>query len=48
MGHLPSISLPLIMSDDNLPVGLQINTKKYGDYRLLKFASYLTKKINDN
>ena len=31
MGHLPSISLPLIMTDDNLPVGLQINTKKYGD-----------------
>ena len=47
MGHLPSISLPFIKDKNNLPVGLQINTKKYGDYKLLKFASYLAEKINE-
>lgn len=45
MGHLPSISLPILKDQKGLPVGIQINSKKYTDYKLLKFAKKLSKKI---
>jgi Asp-tRNA(Asn)/Glu-tRNA(Gln) amidotransferase A subunit family amidase len=37
----PSLSLPLFVGSTGLPVGLQIVTRKYADYRLLDFARYV-------
>lgn len=38
MCHIPTISLPLLNCEKNLPVGIQISSKRYNDYELLEFA----------
>lgn len=41
MTHLPVISVPLFISPKGLPYGIQIVSRKYNDYKLLKFTDYL-------
>ena len=43
MSHIPSISLPLIKDRFNMPVGIQVNSKKFNDYELLNFCKYFIK-----
>jgi Asp-tRNA(Asn)/Glu-tRNA(Gln) amidotransferase A subunit family amidase len=42
---LPVINIPLFKSLNNLPFGIQITSKRYNDYILLKFLKFL---INQN
>lgn len=39
--HLPVVNLPIGMSPNNLPFGLQVASRKYNDYRLLAFIDFL-------
>ena len=39
--HLPAINVPIFISHNNLPFGLQIISRKYNDYLLLNFLKYL-------
>jgi amidase len=39
--YLPSTVAPLGLSDDGLPLGVQIITREYGDYTALRFAELL-------
>ena len=45
MGHIPSISLPVIKNQDGMPVGVQINSKRYNDYELLRLSKFLHEEI---
>jgi Asp-tRNA(Asn)/Glu-tRNA(Gln) amidotransferase A subunit family amidase len=36
----PTISLPLLQGDTGLPVGAQLISRRYGDYKLLSFAKF--------
>jgi Asp-tRNA(Asn)/Glu-tRNA(Gln) amidotransferase A subunit family amidase len=41
MTHLPVITVPVFISPNGLPFGVQLVARKYNDYLLLKFAEYL-------
>lgn len=41
MTHLPVVSAPVFVSPNRLPFGVQLVARKYNDYRLFKFISYL-------
>lgn len=41
----PALSLPLLAGEGGLPVGLQVASRKYNDYKLLDFAGYLWNRI---
>ncbi|WP_425403019.1 amidase [Hwanghaeella sp.] len=38
---MPAISIPALKGRENLPVGIQIVSRRYNDYLLLKFADHL-------
>jgi len=38
---MPSVSMPLLKGENNLPLGLLVVAKKYDDYRLLEFVEKL-------
>ena len=42
----PSISIPCGFTKDNLPIGMQIISKPYNEYRLLSFASWIEKNLD--
>lgn len=42
---MPSLSLPLLVSSNNLPIGVQLVGKKFEDARLLRTGNWLNKKI---
>jgi len=42
---MPAISLPLLQSAGNLPIGVQLVGPRYGDARLLRTARWLAAKI---
>ena len=44
MGHIPSISLPIIKDNKGLPVGVQLNSKRYNDYELLEISKFFYEK----
>ena len=44
---LPSISLPLLTGQNNLPLGLQLVGDKLDDLRFLGTASWLEKNCKD-
>ncbi len=37
---MPSVNVPICLSDDGLPIGLQLSAKKYDDYLLLQFLDF--------
>jgi len=41
LSHLPTISVPQFLSQNELPFGLQIFARKYNDYLLLNFLDFL-------
>jgi amidase len=41
--YLPSTVAPLGLSEEGLPLGVQIITREYGDYTALRFAEFLEK-----
>ena len=43
---MPAITLPLMQSSNNLPLGVQLTSSKGDDARLLRTADWLTKKVN--
>ena len=45
MGHIPTISLPVFKSKNNLPFGLLLCSKKFNDLKLLNFVDYFSKMI---
>ena len=46
MFYTPSISLPLLKGSKNLPLGVQISSKKFSDYNLLNIADNIICKQN--
>jgi Asp-tRNA(Asn)/Glu-tRNA(Gln) amidotransferase A subunit family amidase len=42
---MPAISLPLLQSEDGLPIGVQLVGPRYGDARLLRTARWLAAKM---
>ena len=44
LSHVPVVSVPLFVSKNNMPFGIQIYSKKYNDYFLFEFLNYLRKK----
>ena len=45
---LPSISLPLLTGEDNLPLGVQLVGNKLDDLRFLSTANWLEKSCKDD
>ena len=45
---LPSISLPLLTGENNLPLGVQLVGNKLDDLRFLGVANWLEKKCKDD
>ena len=45
---LPSISLPLLTGENNLPLGVQLVGNKLDDLRFLGVANWLEKKCRDD
>ena len=45
---LPSISLPLLTGEDNLPLGVQLVGNKLDDLRFLSTANWLEKNCRDD
>ena len=43
LSHLPVISCPVFASQEGLPFGLQIASRKYNDIKLFRFADHLLK-----
>jgi amidase len=43
--YLPSTVAPLGLAKDGLPVGVQIITRNYDDYKAIRFAELLEKDI---
>ena len=41
LSHLPVISCPAFASQEGLPFGLQIASRKYNDIKLFRFADHL-------
>ena len=46
LAQLPSISIPLGLSNQNLPIGIQLTGNRLDEVNLLKMASLLEKEIN--
>lgn len=47
LANLPSISIPAGLSDNGLPIGLQVIAKRYYDRDLLKLSQMFEKKISE-
>ena len=45
---LPSISLPLLTGEGNLPLGVQLVGNKFDDLRFLSTANWLEKNCKDD
>ena len=43
----PSISLPLLEGENNLPLGVQLVGDRYDDHRFLGIANWLEKECNN-
>ena len=43
LAGLPAISLPVSLSADGMPVGIQLMSARYTDHRLLRIAGYIEK-----
>jgi Asp-tRNA(Asn)/Glu-tRNA(Gln) amidotransferase A subunit family amidase len=39
--HLPALNVPVFISPDKLPFGLQVVARKYNDYLMLDFVEFL-------
>ncbi len=48
IAQLPAISIPWEQDGKNMPIGIQIITKKYNESMLLNFADYLLKTYNSS
>lgn len=46
MAGLPGMSLPIALSNSNLPIGMQIIGNKFDEKTIYKLASYIENKIN--
>ena len=44
---LPTLNLPVLSGENNLPLGLQIIGNKFDDLRFLKYAKWLEQEISD-
>ena len=44
---LPTLNLPVLSGENNLPLGLQIIGNKFDDLRFLKYAKWLEEEMND-
>ena len=44
---LPTLNLPVLSGENNLPLGLQIIGNKFDDLRFLKYAKWLEKEMSD-
>ena len=42
--HTPSLSFPIAKGPNNMPVGIQLVSKRYNDYKLLSFIEHLENK----
>ena len=45
---LPAISLPLLIGENNLPLGIQLIGDKYDDLRFLSTANWLEQNCKNN
>lgn len=45
MYHVPSISLPLLKGSNNLPLGIQLCSRKFSDYALFQMSEIIFKTI---
>ena len=45
MYHVPSITLPILKGSNNLPLGIQLSSKKFSDYDLFDISEIIFKKI---
>lgn len=41
----PAITIPVKLSSNKMPIGIQIMSSNFNDVRLLKFANWLEKKL---
>lgn len=41
----PAITIPVKLSSDKMPIGIQIMASNFDDIRLLQFANWLEKKL---
>ena len=44
---LPTLNLPVLSGENNLPLGLQIIGNKFDDLRFLKYAKWLEQEMSD-
>ena len=48
LAQLPSISIPISLSKNNLPLGLQLTSQKLNEEKLLKIAYSIEKEVGFN
>jgi Asp-tRNA(Asn)/Glu-tRNA(Gln) amidotransferase A subunit family amidase len=41
--HLPALNVPLFKSNENLPFGVQVVSRKYNDYKVLNFVEQFSR-----
>ena len=46
MAGIPGLNIPIGLSKDKMPIGMQIIAKKYEEAKIYQLASFLEEKIN--